>query len=394
MKWDSQTYKITDKGQFGTIALVIGLVGLAASGAGYVSDPKQFFFSYLTGFAFWFTIAAGGLFFTMLHHLTGATWSVVLRRVSESLMWVLPFMAILFIPILFGMHDLYHWTHAEVVAEDAILKGKEPFLNIGFFITRTVIYFAVWTLLVFLLNKFSLRQDSGHSEQLRLRFVRTSAPGMIVFALTLTFASFDWLMSLDPHWYSTIYGVYIFAGAVCAMFTVMTLFLMSLRKREILDKVVTVEHYHDLGKLTFAFMVFWGYMAFSQYFLIWYGNIPEETIWFLNRWEGSWKTVTLILVFGHFVVPFIILMTRGAKRKLGALKVLAGWLLAMHLVDMYWLVMPTLHEKGVSISWIDFATVAGIGGVFFWIFWNRFASRPVVPVGDPKLGQSIAFINN
>ncbi|MEZ5360730.1 MAG: hypothetical protein R3F48_18090 [Candidatus Zixiibacteriota bacterium] len=394
MKWDSKTYTITDKGNFGTISLVIGIIGLAASAGGYMADSEQLFFSYLTAFAFWFTLAAGGLFLTMLHHLTGATWSVVLRRVAESLMWVLPFMAIFFIPILFGMHDLYHWTHHEAVAEDALLKGKEPFLNMGFFITRLVIYFVVWTGLALILAKLSRNQDSGHSEALRLKFVRTSAPGMILFALTLTFAAFDWLMSLDPHWYSTIFGVYVFAGGICAMFSLLIVLLMGMRKQGVMDTVVTVEHYHDLGKLAFAFMIFWGYMAFSQYFLIWYGNIPEETIWFLHRWEGSWKVVTLTLVFGHFVVPFLIMITRGAKRRLGSLKLLAYWLLLMHLVDMHWLVMPTLHKHGVHIGWIDFAPVIGIGGIFFWIFWNRFASRPVVPVGDPRLDASINFVNH
>jgi len=394
MKWDSKTYTITEKGSFGTISLIIGVIGLAASAGGYFTDKEQFFFSYLTSFAFWFTLAAGGLFYTMLHHLTGATWSIVIRRITESLMWALPFMAVLFIPILFGLHDLYHWTHAEAIAEDALLQGKEPYLNIGFFITRAVIYFAVWTALAFILSKLSLQQDSGHSEQLRKKFVKTSAPGMILFALTTTFAAFDWMMSLDPHWYSTVYGVYIFAGGTCAMFALMTLILMSLKKRGILEGVVTGEHYHDLAKLTFAFLIFWGYMAFSQYFLIWYGNIPEETVWFLHRWEGSWKIVTLILVFGHFVVPFFIMITRGAKRKLGALKVLAVWLLLMHLVDMYWLVMPTLHKHGVHLSWIDLTTFIGIGGIFFWVFWSRFMSRPVVPVGDPKLNQSIAFVNH
>lgn len=394
MKWDSESYTITDKGKLGTISLILGIIGLAASGAGYVVDSEQFFFSWLTSFVFWFTLATAGLFFTMLHHLTGSTWSIVIRRMAESLMWVLPFMAIFFIPLLFGMHDLYHWTHHEAVAEDALLQGKEPYLNVGFFAVRAVIYFVVWTGLVLLLAKFSRQQDSGHSEALRLKFVRTSAPGMILFALTTTFASFDWLMSLDPHWYSTIFGVYIFAGSVCAMFCLLTVIFLAMRKQGVMDKVVTPEHYHDLGKLIFAFLIFWGYMAFSQYFLIWYGNIPEETIWFLHRWEGSWKIVTLMLVFGNFVIPFLIMITRGAKRNLGALKTLAYWLLFMHLVDMYWLVMPTLHKHGVHISWIDFAPLVGIGGIFFWIFWNRFASRPVVPIGDPKLDASIKFVNH
>jgi hypothetical protein len=373
--------------------MIIGLVGLIGCIVAFLVDREQLFYSWLTSFVFWFTIAAGGLFFTMLHHLVGATWSVVLRRFAEAAMSVLPFMAIAFIPVLIGMSELFHWSHAGAVAEDDLLQWKSGYLNVPFFIIRSVVYFAVWILLTVILRKASLAQDDGHTPQLASRFRRISAPGMIAFALTITLASFDWLMSLDPHWYSTIFGVYIFAGALVGILAFLPLVAMYLRNSGIMADVLTVEHYHDLGKLLFAFLVFWAYMAFSQYFLIWYGNIPEETIWFQHRWEGTWKTVSLLLVFGHFVGPFFVLITRGAKRNPGILKLFAIWMLFMHYIDLHWVVMPTLHLHGFHLSWIDLAAMMAVGGGFLARYWYALSGHPLVPIGDPRLEKSIKFVN-
>ncbi len=389
MQIDRTTYRMTDKGNYGNIALTIGAIGLVASAIGYFVDSRQFYFSWLTGFTFWVTIGAGGLFFTMLHHLVGARWSVVVRRFAEAAAWTLPFMAIFFIPVIFGMHDLYHWSHSEAVAHDQLLQWKEPFLNIPFFIIRFVIYFGVWFLLSYLLNKYSLQQDEAATIELRQKMRTVSAPGMIAFALTITFASFDWLMSLEAHWYSTIFGVYIFSGGVVGFLSFLTMFVLYMNKKNILDDVITKEHYHDLGKLTFAFIIFWAYMAFSQYLLIWYANIPEETIWFRQRWVGSWKGLSLFLVLGNFVVPFLILITRLAKRKPAFLKIMVAWLFFMHFIDLYWVVMPSLHAEGAAISWMDFAAVIGIGGIFCRLYFRRLTSVPLVPVKDPKLRESI-----
>lgn len=392
MKLDDKTYRLPGTGNFARIAYAVGLIGVVASLLGFALDRQQFYFSWLTAFVFWFTLAAGGLFFTMLHHLTGATWSVVLRRLSEAVMSMVPYMAIAFLPLLPGIADLYHWSHADAVIHDELLQKKSVYLNVPFFVTRQIIYFAVWTLLAALLNKYSRLQDKGPDRPLADRFIKISAPGMIAFAITITFASFDWLMSLEPHWYSTIFGVYIFSGALVAIISFLSLFLLALRRRGILENEVTVEHYHDLGRLLFAFMVFWAYMAFSQYFLIWYGNIPEETIWMRNRWEGAWRTISLLLVFGHFIVPFFILITRVAKRRLFTLGVLAGWLLFMHLVDVYWVVMPNLHHD-FHFSWLDLTTLIAIGGLFMGRLWQIYSSRPLVPVGDPKLKSSMEMVN-
>ncbi len=235
-----------------------------------------------------------------------------------------------------------------------------------------------------MLSKSSLVQDKGHTERLASRFKHISAPGLIIFALTTTFAAFDWLMSLDAHWYSTIFGVYIFSGCVVAFLSFLILVVLALRRNGILVEAITVERLHDLGRLLFAFVVFWAYMAFSQYFLIWYANIPEETIWFLHRWEGSWKAVSLLLVIGHFVVPFFILITHAAKRSGIMLAVMASWMLFMHWVDLHWVIMPTLHHEGFHLSWMDFSAFIAVGGICVWAFWARAARHPLVPVGDPR----------
>ncbi|MBN1212721.1 MAG: hypothetical protein JXA92_09100 [candidate division Zixibacteria bacterium] len=394
MRFNQQTYKLTESGRLGPVALVAGVIGLVLSAVGYLVDARQFFYSYLTGYFFWLSLALGGLFFTMLHHIVGARWSTVLRRISENIMGVLPVLALLAIPLLFGIGELYHWSHSDAVAEDQLLQDKAGYLNTTFFVIRLVVYFTVWIVLTVMLDKISLKQDLGHQPSFTKKMRVISAPGIILFALTVTFASFDWLMSLDPHWYSTIFGVYIFAGSLLGMLALMTVIVLYLGRNGILDKDITVEHYHDLGKLMFAFTIFWGYMAFSQYFLIWYGNIPEETVWFLHRWESSWKTISLMLVFGHFVVPFFVLFPQGTKRNPKTLTLIALWILFMHFIDLYWLVLPTLHPHGVNISWMDITALIGPGGIFTWYLWCKTAARPLLPVGDPNLEVSRRFVNH
>jgi hypothetical protein len=369
---------------------------------GYFIDSGQFFHSYLTAFTFWCTITLGGLFFVMIHYLTNATWSVVVRRIGENIMSMLPVMAVFAVPILFGLGDLYHWSHSDIMQSDHLLEGKSPYLNTTFFIIRVVIYFAFWILLGRYLNKLSLSQDTEHHDSLLRKAVKASAPGMILFALSITFFSFDLLMSLDAHWYSTIFGVYIFAGSFLSLLSFMTIYIISLRKKGILAETITSEHFHDLGKLIFAFLIFWGYMAFSQYFLIWYGNIPEETVWFLHRWDGNWKIISLILVFGHFVIPFFVLFPMEIKKNIPVMLVMSvwilimhwiDWILIMHWIDIYWLVMPSLHSHGIHFSWMDLTTLVGIGGIFIWRFLRLVYSRPLVPVNDPRLESSIKIIS-
>lgn len=393
MKLDQDTFRFTDKGRLGSVALTVGLIGLAVTALGYFTDTKQFFHSYLVAFAFWTSIGLGGLFFTMLHHLVNAEWSTVIRRWSESAAATLPLMAIFSIPVFLGMHDLYLWSHADVVANDPILTGKAAYLNPTFFIVRSIGYFVIWSFLALSLYRTSLKQDGGHSANMTQRFRRISAPGMVLFAVTISFASFDWLMSLDAHWYSTIFGVYFFTGSLLSVLSLMVLVGIYLRKQSILKDVITTEHYHDLGKLMFGFIVFWAYMGFSQYLLIWYTNIPEETVWFYHRWYSGWRWVSLLMIFGHFVLPFVVLITRAAKRNLISLGSMAVWILLMRFVDLHWLVFPTLYEHGPHLSWMDVTAMVGVGGIFVWYFWRQYSSHPVIPIGDPSLKNSMRFEN-
>lgn len=400
MKLNSETFTLSEAGSFGSKAMIVGGVGLLGTAVGYFTvDSGQFFHSYLTAFIFWTTLGLGALFFTLLHHLVDAEWSVALRRLAESVASVLPLMVVFFIPIAFGAHDLFHWTHEEAVASDPILQSKAPYLSMNFFYIRAAFYFGIWFLLSRKLYGMSMSQDAGDdSVELNVRMRRFSAPGMVLFALTLTFAAFDWMMSLNPHWYSTIFGVYTFVGSFLCALSFFTLILMMMRKQGVLADKITTEHYHDLGKLLFAFTVFWAYIAFSQYFLIWYGNIPEETVFYHTRWKDGWKPVTMLLVLGHFAGPFLALIPRGAKRNLTWLKVMAIWMFFIHWVDVYWLIMPNFGHEGVMhgfhFSWIDLAPMLGIGGIFIWLFWNKFTSKPIVPVKDRKLEASFNFINS
>jgi len=393
MQYDRQTYRIAGSGRFGAYALAVGLIGLALCAYGWISDAPRFYHAWLTSFVYWVSLALAGLFFTMLHHLANARWSVVIRRVPENLAMFLPWLFIAFVPVHLGIHDLYHWSHEEALLHDAILQKKAAFLNVEFFTVRAMFYFAVWTIFALRLRRLSLRQDETGDPALTQRLRNTSTGGMLLFALTVTFAAFDWLMSLEPHWYSTIFGVYFFGGCFLGGLALITAILLALRWGGVLREEVTVEHYHDLGKLLFGFTIFWAYIGFAQYFLIWYGNIPEETHWFQMRWVESWKAIGYLLVFGHFALPFVVMLFRWVKRSTTALAVVSVWFLVMHWFDIYYLVYPTLLEQGARIGWLEIAATVGLGGVMLWLFGRYFGAHRVMPTGDPFVEASLKHVN-
>jgi hypothetical protein len=375
---------------------VLGAAGLLTSLliAAVIEDGwSRFLYSYLVSFCFLLSVALGALFFVILQHLTRAGWSVTIRRLAEYCTTCIPLLGVLAIPILIGMHQLYHWSHADAVAGDELLQWKRPWLNPTFFVARIVFYFLVWGLLARYFFTTSVRQDESGEVKLTLRMQAVSAPAMVLFALTVTFAAFDLLMSLDPHWYSTIFGVYFFAGGVVGFFALLTLVTFTVQQSGRLRHVITVEHYHDLGKLIFAFIVFWAYIAFSQYMLIWYANIPEETTWLLERQTGQWAAVGLILLFGHFVVPFLALIARIPKRQKRALVLGAVWVLAMHWVDMYWLVMPTISPGRVPLHVLDATCLIGLGGLCTAAVMHRMRRHSLVPERDPRLREALIFEN-
>ncbi len=378
---------------------VLGLVASALLGIGAGDEGERFFFSYLVSFCHFLSISIGALFFVMIHHVARAGWSVVVRRFAEAIAANLAPLALLFVPILLGMHQLYHWTHAEAMAHDPLLQGKSAFLNVPFFVVRAVIYFVVWGALSQYYLSRSARQDETGDWRITIRMQNWGAPGLVLFALTVTFAAFDFLMSLDPHWYSTIFGVYYFAGGVLGFFALLPILSFLVQRSGRVAAAITPEHYHDMGKLIFAFVVFWAYIAFSQYMLIWYANIPEETGWYLKRQTGEWAGLSLALLFGHFVLPFILLISRYVKRRSRLLTLGALWVLFFHWVDIYWLVIPEMPsvrnaEPGVvPLHPLDLTCFLGIGGVYIAILVWRLKKNALIPVKDPRLDESLAFEN-
>jgi len=372
----------------------VGVVGLGAAVGLAGWGTKPFLFAYLLAFLFFLTLALGGLFFVLLHFLTRAGWSVVVRRLAENVMGTLPLFVLLFLPIALGFHEIYEWGHAEVLAHDPLLAGKEPFLNATGFLSRAAIYLALWCGLAWWLRSRSVAQDSTGDIAITKRLQTISAPGMVLFAVTLSLASFDWVMSLDPHWYSTIFGVYIFSGCVLGILSLLVLIVEVLHRGGAIEQTVTTEHRHDLGKLLFAFVVFWGYIAFSQFLLIWYGNIPEETVWFAHRWDDpGWRTVSIALVLGHFVLPFFFLLPRATKRNRLLLSLGALWMLAMHYLDLYWLVMPAYHGEEAVSGLVLAAAFVGVGGLFLGLLGSLMRKPALVPVRDPRLPESLSFEN-
>jgi hypothetical protein len=369
---------------------LLGAVACAILGAG---NPKQFFFSWLVSFLFFLSLALGALFFVLIQYATQGGWGIVLRRIGETVFVTLPVMAALFLPIVFGLHDLYEWSHAEAVEHDALLRWKAPYLNVPFFLIRAALFFGIWSFIAVLYYRGSRGQDATGDPEVSARLRRLAGPAIIVLALTQTFASIDWIMSLTPHWYSTMFGVYFFAGSFLGFIALLSVVVVAMRGAGLLETIISAEHLHDIGKFLFAFTAFWAYISFSQYFLVWYANLPEETIWYKARMEGSWLTVSLFLLAGHFLAPFFYLMGRTVKRKGATLAVGGAWLLAMHFVDLYWQVMPTLHPEGLRPSALDLAALVTVGGCFVAAATWLLRRQALVPLRDPRLTESLAFEN-
>jgi hypothetical protein len=420
---------------------VLAVVGVGAAWGLAIRAPQThslFYHAYLVAYAFYLSITLGALFFVMLHHLSRAGWSVTLRRPAEALAGNIGLMGVLAVPLLLEVSDVYGWAQPGVAA-DAARSAKAAYLSPNAFLIRLVAYFAVWGFLAWYLRSRSIRQDADGDVRLSRAMERVSMPGMIALALTATFAALDLLMSLNPRWSSTIFGVYFFMGSVLAGLVALVLLARWLQANGRLGRAVTVEHYHDLGKLMFAFVFFWGYIAFSQYMLIWYANMPEETQFYMVRQIGPWVWVSIALVTVQLLVPFLGLLSRHAKRNLKVLTFWAVWLLAAHLLDLFWIVMPNLFVRqmpaavgarpGTPISkvlaqmltsnqsvhelapgYADFARniaapleplslavvlalVVGLGGLYLLNTARLLRSAALVPLGDPRLDESLEFEN-
>lgn len=370
----------------------VALASWVALGFGFMQNRQQFHFSYLVGFAYFSSLSLGALFYVMVQHLTGSAWSVTVRRLMENIMRTVPVALLLVIPVFLGTHQLYEWTHSGA-AQDHLLSKKLGFLNDQWFVIRGLIAIGLWSILALRLYSLSRRQDGDGSLAYTKSAEKWSAPGMVVLFLTASMAAFDWIMSLDPHWWSTMFGVYFLSGGALSFIAALIAICLALRSAGYLTNSIREEHYHDLGKWLFALTVFWAYIAFSQYMLIWYGNLPEETVWFQRRLAGSWSLWRPFLIFGHFFVPFFVLMPRSSKRNLKLLGFFAGWMLFMHYCDLYWQVMPVLHGQGFTPNWMDPVAWVAIGSAYALVFWSGLKQKPLVPVGDPRLEQCLAFHN-
>lgn len=374
-------------GQIQKKALIVGVIALAVSAIFAISNPAQFFRSYLLAFVFWAGIALGSLAVLMLHQLTGGRWGAVIRRLLESATRTFPLLAILFLPVLAGIHSIYEWSDAAKVAGDAVLKHKQPYLNIPFFTGRTAFYFAVWIGLTLILGRLSLQQDKDDDPDpaLSSRFQKVGGFGLLLYGLTMTFASVDWLMSLEPHWFSSIYGLMIITGQVLSALAFATTIAIILAKTKPFEEVLAPQHFHDLGNLILAFTMIWAYLSFSQFLIIWAGNLPEEIPWYLHRIYAGWQYVAFLLILFHFAIPFVLLLSRSVKKTTGSLIFVAAAILVMRLVDLFWLSAPEFHKTGLSVSPLDVILPIGVGGIWLWMFFKQLASRPMVPLHDPNL---------
>jgi hypothetical protein len=372
-------------------ARITGVLALLFLVLSALSDMQRFLSNWLVLFLFVLTLGIGALFLVLLEYTVNATWSIPFRRISENLAALLPVSFFLGIPILFGLHTLFEWTHAEAVATDPILQKKTAYLNVPFFIARFALFYVAWLGAYFIFIRLSRRLDASGERRFILRAQRLAPAALIVFAFTLTFAAFDWVMSLDPHWYSTILGIYLMAGAMAAGTALTTLASASLKRAGMLPAAIDQDHFYNLGALLFAFNTFWGYIAFVQFLLIWYGNIPHETAWFALRGRFSWPVLTFVLVFAHFLVPFLGLLSRSAKTDLRRLSWVAAFVLLGHGVDMYWIVVPSIRHYDAVVGWQEagIALAALSIGLFVWI--RRSSQAPLLAVGDPRLKDALHF---
>jgi hypothetical protein len=366
-------------------ALMAGAAGVVLCGLGVLLNPTQFFRSYLLAFLFWLGIPLGSLAVLMLHHLVGGAWGAVIRHVLESATRTLPLLLLLFVPLLFGLHQLYIWARPEAVLADDILQHKRAYLNIPFFMLRAAFYFVVWLTMSFLLNRWSLAQDQAGAEPFERRMRLLSGPGLVLYVLTATFAAVDWVMSLEPHWFSTIYGILVIVGQLLATLAFAVVVVALLAEAPPLSEVMPPARFHDLGNLLFAFVMIWAYMAFSQFLIIWSGNLPEEITWYRHRTHGGWQWIGLALMLFYFAVPFLLLLSRGIKQQAQPLAWVATTVLVMHVVDLFWLVVPAFQPARVFIHWMDAAALMGVGGIWIVVFVWQLKRRSLLPVHDPGL---------
>lgn len=390
-----------DLNRFRTIALGVGGIGLIVWAIGTYFNVEQGLRSWLLGFIFWGGLGIGGLGILLLQYLTGGAWGVVIRRTVEAASRTIPLLVVLFVPLVIGVftHTAYEWTH--LPPDDVTMIQRGAFQTPVWWTIRAAIYFAIFITIMYLLNKWSAEQDKSSNYEAAAGWLGKatafSGPTMVIYALVVTFASVDWVMSLDPHWFSTIWGLLYVAGWALSMFCFAVVILAFLSDKAPMNRVLGKRHFHDIGKLMLALVMVWAYFNFSQYLIIWSGNIPEETGWYITRINNGWQYVAWSLLLLHFALPFLILLQQDFKRRPRLLASIALFILFMRLVDMFFMISPTpriaLHGESLplaaSFSWLDIAGPVAVGGIWLWYFFGQLMSRPLVPVMDPFLENAI-----
>ena len=365
-----------------TLVIGLGALGLCLLGAFF--NRQQFFLSYLTAYLFWLGIPLGALGIVMIHHLVGGTWGFIIQRPLEAAIRTFPVMFLLFLPLFFGLSDLYVWTRPEALAHDKLLQEKSLYLNVPFFALRALLYFGIWILVGYFLARWSREQDRAADGLLVERLQTLSGPGLILYGLTVTFSAIDWLMSLEPQWYSTIYGMIFMVSHGLVALAFVTAIVYFLSRREPLSEVTSPFVFQDLGNLLLAFVMLWAYLSFSQFLLIWVENLTKEIPWYLHRMAGGWGGIAISLIVLQFALPFLLLLSRTVKRKAAMLCAVAVLIMVMHLIELFWFVAPTFYPSGLSLHWTLVLAPIGIGGVWFSAFVWQLKEQSLLPLHDPR----------
>lgn len=371
------------------ISLGIGMIGLSICVIGWMMVPREFFVAYLFAEVFFVGLSLGSLGILMIHHLTGGYWGYAVRRFLEAAVGNLPVLALLFVPLFFGLSELYPWRHHDIVVAHELLEKRIGYLNTSGFIIRTIIVFAVWIIIARLLLRWSAEQDETVSVEPTRKMRTLSGPGLVIYPITMTFAAVDWIMSMEPEWYSTMFPVLICIGQILAALSLMILFFAGTASVSPLQEMAGEDNFHKLGNLLLAFVMMWAYLAFGQLLIIWSGNLPPEISWYLHRIAGGWRWVAAFIALFQFFVPFFLLLMRPVKKKRHLLAMVAVCVFVSHIVTIWWTVAPSIYTTGFSVGWLPFAAFIGIGGVWSATFLWNLEKRRLLPLNDPRFALAV-----
>jgi len=380
-----------------SVALAVGGVALLAAILGAVTSSENFYHAYLFSYMWVLGLTLGSLGLLMLQHLTGGTWGIIIRRPLEAASRTIWLVLLMFIPMVLGMKYLYSgngvekgWLNSPKSGEGALSPFQQNYLTTNGYLTRALLYFIVWLGLVWIFNRWSKEQDANRDDRaLRKRIKMFAGPGIILYVLAMTFAAIDWVMSVSPHWASTIYGFLFVAGQAISSMSLMIAIVALMASSEPYANVIQKRHLHDLGKLLFAFNMLWAYFAFSQLLIIWSGNQPEEITFYHTRFNNGWGILAVLVLLFHFAIPFLLLLSRDVKRTAGLVSKVAVWMIFMRLVDLFWMTRPEFASKA-GVTWLDIVVPIALVGLWLGFFAMNLKQMPLLPLGEPKLAEAIA----